>query len=234
MSAPNLRELHAQIQSHPGKHAHDRWENLRLTFQGIYQANRKQLLDLMEAPNHNEELLIELIQNVRPRVVKEAYEFELLKAFHNYIASALTLVDHSRRFIKEYTDTTFSKEYDQKRAAVASTEEHCFLKDIRNYVVHRDIPPLGYTVNLENDHFAPFFNSTKLKEWNKWSSGAKSLLAQAEEKMLIVPIIETHGKMIDEFYGWIFEQFHILHGKEIDEVNELIRQTRPPHLDNQS
>src|SRR5690349_3094716 len=124
MDMSDIGKLYKAIELHPGKRAHDRWSNLRLTFQGIYQANRKQLINLMDAPNHNGKLLEELWQNVRPQTVKEAYQDELLKAFYNYISSASSLVDHSRRFIKEYTSTDFSLEYDRRREVVASTKEH--------------------------------------------------------------------------------------------------------------
>lgn len=229
----DIKALHEQICHHPGKKAHDRWENLMLTYQGIYIANRASLISTLKAPSANEELLVELIQNMRPRTVREQYEHTLLREFHNYIAASFSLIDHSRRFIKEYMGSDFSKEYDARRNVIADTPEHCFLKDIRNYVIHRDIPPLGFSLHIHDDMnsetFMVFFSIDKLKLWNKWSSKSKIVLnAQPNNQLDILALINLHGTLIDNFYKWIFDQFHELHGADIDAVNELIRLTQSP------
>lgn len=232
--------LHEEINNHPGKLAHDKWSNLHLSYQGIYCTNRKQLLDLLDSPNHNHQLFEELWQNVRPQTVKNAFQSEYARLLHNYIAAGSTLIDHSRRFINDYSDQAFLSGYESGRKKVADTFEHVFLTGMRNYIVHRDIPPIGWQMKITNnyntDMYEATLNSEKLLEWDKWNGKVRSGLKASLPTIALTPLVIKHGEMIDEFYGWIFEQYHRLHSKEIAEVNALIQQMRgnlPPDISQQ-
>lgn len=226
----DYKKAYEEINAHPGKIAHDNWSNLKVTYSGIFVVNRSQLLALLDSPTKNDELIFELIQNVRSQRVKEAFQSEMLRMLHNYIASASSLVDHSRRFIRKYSGSDFGKEYDKKREAVAATPEHCFLKDLRNYLMHVGIPPIGYTITISRDGKETFIaqlTSSKLLEWDKWSKTARSYIEGSGDHVQLVPLITTHAAIIDTFYNWIFDQFGKIHGAEIEEVNKLIGATVP-------
>lgn len=229
----DIADIYKKISNHPGKRANDAWSNLHATYSGIFVVNRRQLLDLLDRPNHDEELCVELIQNVREQKVKKAFEVEMLRLIHNYIASASSLIDHSRRFITQYSGSTFGRDYDKRRGGISATGEHNFIKDLRNYVVHYAIPPIGWLVAIDkNDKetFTPRLTSATLLEWDKWSAQASQYINEAGEHINLVPLINVHADMIDGFYAWIFEQFKALHGAEIDEVNALILSTLPEDL----
>lgn len=226
----DYKKAYEEINAHPGKLAHDNWANLKVTYSGIFVVNRSQLLTLLDSPTKSDELIFELIQNVRSQKVKEAFQSEMLRMLHNYIASASSLVDHSRRFVKKYSGSEFGAGYDKKREVVAATGEHCFLKDLRNYLMHVGIPPIGYTIKISKDGKETFIaqlTSSKLLEWDKWSKTARAYIEGSGDHVQLVPLIKSHAAIIDEFYNWIFDQFGKLHGAEIEEVNELIRATVP-------
>lgn len=234
----DINSLRAQINEHPGKKAHDRWSNLNVSYNGVYKVNRQQLLAHLDSPNHNHELFDELWQNVRPQHVKQAYQGEYIRLLHNYIAAGSSLIDHSRRFIKEYANSEFVKAYEQKRKEIADTFEHSFLVSMRNYIVHRDIPPIGWrmkiTESTDTDEYEATLSVPALLEWGKWSALVRQKLQEAVPTLALVPLITRHGTMIDEFYEWIFGQFKELHGQEIEQVNELIQQLRGPAIPNET
>ncbi len=226
----DIEKAYAAINAHPGKVAHDLWSNLKRTYLGIFVRNRKDLLLLLDKPNKNEDLRIELIQNVQAQTAKEDFISEMLRLLHNYIASSASLIDHSRRFIEKYPDSDFSKNYQIRRTAIASSPEHCFLKDLRNYIVHFDIPPIGYQVSFNGDSFEPRLTSKRLLRRRKWSSTSKSYIETSGEYVNIIPLVNDHSRCIDDLYSWIFEQFQKIHGDDIAEVNKLIRETLPDYM----
>lgn len=222
-----------KIRNHPGKIAHDNWSNLNVTYSGIFVVNKRQLLELLALPSKDEKLITELMQNMWEQDVRDTYFSEMLRLLHNYTASAMTLVDHSRRFINKYSGTDFCKEYDLRRLKVSDSKEHRFLKDLRNYMLHVGTPPVGYTIKVNEKHeesFSPNLTSSTLLNWDKWSAPAKSYINDSSNDLLLVPLINKHGEMVDELYSWIFEQFNKIHGKEIEEVNELIGVTIPQNV----
>lgn len=221
------------IRNHPGKIAHDNWSNLSVTYSGIFIVNKRQLLELFALPSNDERLLTELMQNMWEQDVRDTYFSEMLRLLHNYTAASMTLVDHSRRFIKKYSDTDFGKEYDLRRIKVSDSREHHFLKDLRNYMLHVGTPPVGYTIKINQEHnesFSPNLTPSTLLQWTKWSAPARNYINDNLTDLPIIPLINAHGEMIDELYGWIFEQFHKIHGKDIDDVNRLISETIPQNV----
>jgi hypothetical protein len=65
------------------------------------------------------------------------------RLFHNFLASAMTLVDHTRVFIKEfYLATALSRTYNERKRVFEGNNLTRFIQDLRNYMVHRGLPPI--------------------------------------------------------------------------------------------
>jgi len=72
---------------------------------------------------------------------------EISRRIHNYSAAWLSLVDHTRRVRNKLKDHTsvdvrnFGDEYDIRLAeCLKDTFENEFVKDLRNYVQHKEVP----------------------------------------------------------------------------------------------
>ncbi len=77
--------------------------------------------------------------------------WEVLRLFHNYVASALSLVDVTRRFMnKNYAGTVFFNEY-QVRISNTFDEAplHRFVQGLRVYTLHRRLPAMRVTMHLK-------------------------------------------------------------------------------------
>lgn len=133
-------EIEAEIASHPGKIAHDEWSDLKRIFIDIYQKNRRELIKMLEEPSKNDELSVELFQNVRPPIVKEAYTNEVLRSMFNYLSSLSSLVDTGLRLTRKYSDVQMA-EYNTHKTVVVNSDINAFFGKLRNYIQHYGIPP---------------------------------------------------------------------------------------------
>lgn len=221
-----LKKLQEKIDGHPGKIAHTEWNNLKRVYGGIYLPNREELIKTLLAPSKIGDLAVELIQNVRPPVVRERYVNHLIRLIHNYVASLTTLIDHSRRLIS-HENPQFKNKYDEKKQKIAATAEHHLITDIRNYMVHYRIPPLAWTMSIndkDGKESCDFYLDVEaLLDWEGWSAESKQLLGASKPKLDLIKLIKNHGKTIDEFNNWLLSQFTKFHGKDIDTVNKLIK-----------
>lgn len=97
--ADALREVEARIAEHPGYRNYAQASALLATIKHVVEPNWRELLAVLDAPNSNTALAMELVQNVREPQVRDRYRATLDQKLHNYLASAFTLVDHVRRIV---------------------------------------------------------------------------------------------------------------------------------------
>lgn len=226
--SPNLKRLKAinkQIMEHPGQVHHFAWSNLARTYQAVYKVNREHLIQQLLKPTVDHELAIEMVQNVRPPTIKVQYLDELSRLIHNYAASSFSLVDHTRRLVRKYKGTDFEKEFTKRKKSVAGLEEHLFIQDFRNYVIHYDMPPLNYDVTLSTtgrDGFSLKLDTPTLLKWDGWTPKSKAFIKKQGKSLVLKDVVEKHGKAVDELNVWLLTQFTALHGKDVAERNELM------------
>lgn len=223
---PRIRgfdEIEAEIARHPGKIALDEWANLSRIFIDIYQRNRSDLIKLLEEPSKNDELSIELFQNVRPPIVKNAYTNEVLRSIFNYLSSLSSLVDVGLRLTRKYSDAQMA-DYNKSKEVLVSSDLNAFLGKLRNYIQHYGIPPLGWTIHLNNDRpndCTYFLSKEKLLDWNGWDKKAKSYIEKGDVNLLAA--IQEQGNMIDTAYGILLNLSSEIHFEDINAVNALIQ-----------
>lgn len=215
-------EIEAELAKHPGKIAHDEWLDLKRIFVDIYQMNRVDLVKLLEEPSKNDELSVELFQNVRPPIIREAYTNEVLRSLFNYLSSLSSLVDAGLRLTDKYTEKQMA-EYNKKKVVLVGSDINAFFGKLRNYIQHYGIPPLGWTIHL-NDN-APndctyFLSMNKLLAWDSWSSKAKTFIKKGDIDLL--EAIQTHSIMIDEAYLTLLSLFPNIHSADTKAFNELM------------
>lgn len=218
-------EIEAEIANHEATLALNEWANFSRIFVDIYQKNRSELIDLLEAPSKNDELSIELIQNVRPPIIKNAYTNEVLRSIFNYLSSLSSLVDAGIRLTGKYSGTEMM-EYNKLKVALVDSDINAFFGKLRNYIQHYGIPPIGWTIALNQDRLNDctyFLFKDRLLDWKQWGAKARSFIANGDINLL--ESIYTHGAMIDEAYQNLLPLFATIHSADIDAVN-ILKQRR--------
>ncbi|MBK1986331.1 hypothetical protein A0J48_001985 [Sphaerospermopsis aphanizomenoides BCCUSP55] len=164
---------------------------------------------------------------------------ELGRLIHNYAASWLSLVDHTRAIQKKLKESkaeeirNFAVEYENKLSeSLKDSFENSFVKDLRRYVQHKavPVPTLHFRmkrVNLSNSESKPplmdmsysFEFSTKQIQDFDWSKTSKEYMKK-NESIPLEKIIDDHFNMMKDFYLWIKFRDHQLHPYSSSEIKQ--------------
>jgi hypothetical protein len=219
-----LDAITREMRAHPGSAAFTLWEGLRRTC-AVHVRNTGDLTALLDQIAHDPLIAMELMQNVRPPDVADDVYATLDQRLHNYVASAGSLVDHTRRVVKKYPGTHFAAEYETRRRAVATEPVVGFIRDLRNYAVHRALPFLGHKVSFSgggSDITAEVLLGTpQLLAWDGWKAPAKDYLHRAGDSVDLRAAVQAHAAAVEGLNRWILAQFQGLHRTDVHALNGM-------------
>src|SRR5205807_10049410 len=125
----SLQEVRRRMADHPAAKQFAEWRALEVMIEGVFVANLHELLEPLEQAALDWQLATELVQNVHRSGVQERFSSEVARRLHNYVAAALSLVDHVRRIMKGSTDP-LGAEFEQRKASVIGADEVVVIKDL--------------------------------------------------------------------------------------------------------
>jgi hypothetical protein len=144
---PGLREAQARLHAHPGYIEWMRIEAFAQTLNAVFGTNLRMLIALLRRASTDMDLHVQMIQNVARPDARNQFNAVLNQLLHNYVASALTLADHSRPLMRDKVGE-LQREFSDKKAELLKSPEVPFIQGLRNFTLHRSLPFLGYTVNI--------------------------------------------------------------------------------------
>lgn len=169
-----------RIKECEGERVSHNLEELHATF-FIFSANREQLLTAIQAFEHPPNM--SALWTVENRTVLRHFHKEIARLLHNYLASAATLIDHTRIFVRDlYQDKPFYDDYKKKKDDTFKTSELAgFIKGLRNWMLHKGLAPTVARVSGTGTTTSPLsaivLSCEKLKTWDRWDARAKTYLA---------------------------------------------------------
>lgn len=235
----SVRALHDAIQVHPGTLARRAWDALRLVHMA-FLGNQAALLALVQAIESNDQDFGYLMAgNVRPEEERQTLYAELFRHLHNYVSSAVTLIDHTRNLTKNYKDTSTHAEYQVRIAAIRAGGLGPFVAKLRVYVVHVGVPSIGTQIRMDRADdgdqvttITSFIDRDRALDWPDWSADAREYLSAQPEHIPFRDVVTEYGQVVEDLYRWFYDQFPVLHGADIEAANALIKQMpgggRPP------
>lgn len=146
----------------------------------VFNGNAEELFELLSHNNGNE-MLSQLLPR-EARVERMGFMLIVARKLHNFVAAAGTLIDHTRRFVTAVGKNT---DFETEHAAAirASFGDHGvsqFIRKLRNYVVHRDLPLITQQFHWTNAskkiRMATALSRDSLLEWKDWGSVANAWL----------------------------------------------------------
>jgi hypothetical protein len=229
VDAARLRELLAAIEAHPGKKARRAWDALGLVHMA-FMSNQAEFLRLVEAIESNGDDYGVAMASTVPRYAdrSEALYAELFRRLHNYVSSAVTLIDHTRNLTRGYEGTPTHTEYMERIASIRAAGLGPFVAKLRVFVVHVGVPAFGTRVAFEaglGETITSFIDRDAALTWSDWPADARTYLESQPPQVSLRELITAYGAVVEDLYRWFYEQFTVLHGADIDAVNALIMQT---------
>jgi hypothetical protein len=195
----------------------ERWEVVRRSF-GVFRRNTTELIELLNIPATNVAVSLELMGDDRDTT--DAFWDELDQRLHNQIAGAVSLVDHTRRFLKYYAADipTLVAEYDRRNAIITEMNETAFLRDLRNYLLHYGVAPVIQTLELGTTGHSVKLSSARLLEWRKknkkkWSARSNAYLSSFADSdgPVLGRDVAAYANAMSELFHWLFQQRQAVH-----------------------
>jgi hypothetical protein len=148
---------------------------------------------------------------------------QIIRLTHNYVASALSLIDHTRRLHRNLyeEDNSFPEYQERVDAEFVGDGLAQFIKGLRQYCQHYKAP------NLEVETKWPgtgsdltrtvYLLKEDLESFDGWNVAAKSFLAEVDTKVDLLNIAEAYRTKVLAFYEWFQHRQLEIHAVELDE-----------------
>jgi hypothetical protein len=152
------------------------------------------------------------------------YLKEITRMLHNFVASARTLVDHTRIIARElYVSQPFLDEYQsQVDRRLLSNPTVQFVHDLRNFILHYDLPVTFASLTPDHEQLLKI-SILALRKWSGWKAVSRQYLSSAGDEQNVEDVVEEYTKAILAFHGWFSNRQLDLHKKEFSEAEELRR-----------
>jgi hypothetical protein len=149
---------------------------------------------------------------------------DVIRLFHNYLAGALTLLDHMDTLRDAlYGDEGFSEEY--------QALPH-FMEDLLVYMLHQGLPfalaelnfgRMGSGVEVDS---AIRLDVDRLKDWEHWSEKGREYLGALSGKAKLHGLVKEYVDTVAGFYQWFVLRQSELHRDSLERLEELEEKRR--------
>lgn len=221
--------LRAQIEAHPAKPAHRRWESVRMVHSALLW-NEDFLSKHIDfsGPDGGERAMSYMGMGRAQREAMQGFWLFLFLFLANYTSMNSTLVDHVRGLMANYKGTDFARQEEVRRKILGYAPVAVFLKDLRNFISHVTTPPLAFQMSFKQGQEATFeaqLKTADLLRSGRFSAGSKTYMDD-RDAIAVADAVADYATLREEYYVWLFEQFEVLHGDDIRDHDRLVTEQR--------
>lgn len=148
--------------------------------------------------------------------------------FHNFLAAAKSLLDHSRaNYAKHYQRAgTFLEYPDEAKTRFERDGLVQLVHGLREMAQHYRLPNVGWEtkIDLSNGSLTIAFTLRRhdLLEYTKWKPVARTYLASnVQEQLSIRNLAEVYFAKISAFYEWVFANIQRIHAPEFERLHQM-------------
>jgi hypothetical protein len=157
---------------------------------------------------------------------------DIIRRLHNFVQSAMALVDHSRNlYNKLYLDTGRFPDYQARvNQDFAKDPLSKFVQDLRRYCHHYKAPNLSIRVTVTQEDGKQIEKKTvellveDLNTFPDWTSLAKKYLSSLDEAVNILEVATVYRNKVLRFYEWFQSRQTEIHAEEFERHREKQRQ----------
>ena len=227
MTTPEPHSLREDILAHPGKKYLDTLTTYSIC-KNILAGNGVQLRKLLELLEDSQRALHLCTSDERDQL--RELQNEVVRHLHNFLASARTLVDHTRAIMNEpFISEAHLMEYRQEVARIFSDDPLIgFMHELWNFTLHRSIPITSLQLSLHP--ISGLFDSAvlidldKMADWDGWRSAGKAFIGAHRPTIRIMALVDGYEGKIRGFYEWFCLQFQKHYEKEMGAVLAMQKQ----------
>jgi hypothetical protein len=149
---------------------------------------------------------------------------ETSRLFHNFLASAKSLVYHTRVIVNRlYFNQEFKKEYDKKLAGeLANNPVQKFVQRLRNYTQHYTLPIPELEIEFAEDiAMSVRLDVELLKQWDGWDKISMSYLKESGDSLCLISLSNKYFVLVEQFYQWLTERQTQLHKSDLENLQKM-------------
>ena len=199
----------------------------------IFRMNAQELIEITRRVSDPDEGVRLMSQNNRE--AGQQIHREVNRRVHNFVAASLTLIAHTREFMREqYAGTAVLESYQAKVAAEFSNEPIAkFVQDLRNYMLHRGLPESEMFLNYQSHPQIPDgggrlttgirYRANRLSAWDGWTAPARTFIENAGEYVDIHAVVDTYTNKVVSFHEWLQNELDRFHAEDLEQLWALQR-----------
>jgi hypothetical protein len=215
---PSFLEWQARLRASPGFRAlslKDRVKRIGYIFQGNV-AQYKSLVSRLQSPSVSFPIMDPRNPDAHDHLLSEAE-----RLLHNVLTGMSTRVDQQRCFMEKYfqDDPALRTEYNERISSVFSVSpEAAFLKGLRNYITHLQLPVAQTRETFGPGSFSVTFTlpGEPLLAWDGWNRTVRAWIVGQREAVAIVDVVDVYARLAGEFDKWLFDRIGLKYTTEID------------------
>ena len=194
----------------------------------IFSTNYSQLKDLLDFIHDPRRSLTLFSTDNRAKLQSALTEVNRL--FHNYVASAMTLVDHTRNIVGDLSVQEGFRQACRERISADFSDDllTSFVQDLRNYFLHKGIPKTGtqisYTSEPKDLSTRVYLDIGRMTAWDGWKSKSRSYISGASDQLTLLDVVERYADKVRAFHEWFSQNFKAHHDESLAELADLQRQ----------
>lgn len=217
----DINEMEKQIISTKGFKINAIMQALDMSLQ-IFKRNYNEISKLIK--DFDFPLYNLIFWSEKNKYMRIEFQIELYRTFVNFESASASLIDHSRNFSKKDIKDGIKDKYAEKvKEYFADNGLANFIKDFRNYLLHKEYPNIEISTELSNNKNYIYFNKDELEIWDGWKSKSKIFLKEQDRNLSIEMLVDDYYKLVVEFYEWLFDELRKEYKDEYEEVNTLIK-----------
>lgn len=227
MTTPEPHSLREAILAHPGKKYLDTLTTYSIC-KNILAGNGVQLRKLLELLEDSKRALHLCTPDERDQL--RMLQSEVVRHLHNFLASARTLVDHTRAIMNEpFISEAHRTEYREEVARVFGGDLLIgFMHELRNFALHRSIPITSLQLSLHPTSglfdSAVLVDLDQMADWEGWRSAGKAFIGSHRPTIRIMILVDGYEGKIKGLSEWFCLQFQKHYEKEMGEVLAMQKQ----------
>jgi hypothetical protein len=148
---------------------------------------------------------------------------EITRLFHNFVAAALSLIDHTRVLYKDLYESSNELPEFQRRIDVHFAKHPLtqFVIKLRQMTQHYRLPSIENYTSMSNINRDGLVGETSiqmrlktddLRQFDGWNNAASRFLDKAGDHINLRNIITDYYAHVNQFYEWFDQRQRELHG----------------------
>lgn len=198
----------------------DHFETLSRSY-NIFAVNAGELWRHLAAAETNVAISIMLMQPGPRNSSDDRQEFwaEVDRLLHNMVASAVSVVDHTRPLIDNYShEKAFVAAWKSRSDRVSQLLQTKFLRRLRNYLVHKGVAPVAVTMSLASKAAGEEWDGTTIQlsgpgllQNFDWNAELTAYIESFETGPPLRRITQEYADEMAGLYKWLLNQYSALH-----------------------